>query len=140
MLEFNEEFHKQVEELYTAILSCPPGSVAGMAAPQIGINKRFFFAQGKLFVNPTLKLANGQDLAKEGCFSSPEGPTQLFRVWRRSTVWIKYQDYLGKWQEERFNGFMARVIQHEADHINGVLCMNREQAVYGLPAPTTNKS
>jgi peptide deformylase len=127
---FGEETRQLVDDLYRMAASLPAHTCAGLAAPQIGVNKRVFIALGRFFINPTLHLANGRSLKQEGCFSSPEGPDKLFKVWRNDSVWITYYDLMGKQYKEKFNGFMAEVLQHEFDHLNGVMCSNREDAEY----------
>src|SRR6202171_4332137 len=55
--DFGEEFLTQMAEVYETMIRLPQGSVAGLAAPQCGIRKRFFFALGEIFVNPTIKAS-----------------------------------------------------------------------------------
>ena len=94
-----------------------------IAAPQIGILRRFAVCmmQSKEVVeliNPTILEASGEDVMKEGCLSCPN---KFMPVKRATTVKIRYQDRNGKWIERTFEGFDARVCQHEMDHLDGVL-------------------
>jgi len=106
----------------------------GLAAPQVGLSVRFFIAhdsqaqQTRGFVNPQIARASREMVVRgEGCLSFPE----LYGDVERAT-WIvmRYQDLDLRHHEERFDGHFARVLQHELDHLNGVLLIDR--AVDGL--------
>jgi peptide deformylase len=115
----------------------------GLAAPQIGIGLRIFITKPtakapiRVFINPEI-IASSDDLAEinrpagkaslkrdeklEGCLSVPG-------VWghlrRASWVKLKYQDESAEEKTEMFDGFMATIIQHETDHLNGILYTQR---------------
>jgi peptide deformylase len=99
----------------------PPG--LGLSAPQIGISKRVFVAivrnKTKAFVNPRiLKLSPNQIALLEGCFSVPE----LYgHVTRPAEIDLEAYDKQGKKVKGYFKGLAARIIQHEIDHLNGIL-------------------
>ncbi|MCS6969063.1 MAG: peptide deformylase [Cytophagales bacterium] len=103
----------------------------GLAAPQIGLSIRLFVVDGsktddqeiknfkKVFINPTILEETGQKWAfEEGCLSIP---TIREEVLRPAQVRLRY--YNENWQlcEETYNGMQARVIQHEYDHLQGIL-------------------
>lgn len=103
----------------------------GLAAPQIGKSIRMFVMDGepldedklkdfkKTFVNPTILEESGEDWAfEEGCLSIPGVRAEVYRP---STVKVHYFDT--DWNEytEEFDGLAARIIQHEYDHLEGVL-------------------
>lgn len=95
---------------------------AGLAAPQIGINKRVVVVRnGDHFfpmVNPVVVKKSGKKfLNHEGCLSL-EG---IRAVERYSSVLVNYTDGKGKRQTKTFNGTLAIIVQHETDHLNGVL-------------------
>jgi peptide deformylase len=95
---------------------------AGLAAPQIGVNKRVVVVRnGDSFfpmVNPVVVKKTGKKfLNHEGCLSL-DG---IRAVERYSSVLVNYTDGKGKRQTKTFNGTLAIVIQHETDHLNGVL-------------------
>ncbi|MDB5288965.1 MAG: pdf [Phycisphaerales bacterium] len=105
----------------------------GLAAPQIGKNIRLFVmnATGKpeddrVYLNPILTEAEGDDEAEEGCLSIPELRVKVVRAKR---LQMDAQDLEGKPIHEISEGFVARVWQHEADHLNGVLLIDRMGAV-----------
>ncbi len=99
----------------------------GLAAPQVGINKRFFIYGDKsnmeLIINPefTGKDTNNQTVIVEGCLSFPGIQVD---VERPDTVTMKYKDI--NWSDVTVTagGVNARVWQHEADHLDG-LCIDR---------------
>lgn len=99
----------------------------GIAAPQIGINRRVFLAQRldkpeqpfEFFVNPEIVwyskiLRKGE----EGCLSIVEAYDTVYRSY---AIQITYYDLAGKHFQEVVEGFTAVIIQHEMDHLNGVL-------------------
>jgi peptide deformylase len=96
----------------------------GLAAPQLGVLKRVAVAdvgrdQSLVLINPEILATSGKrDKKRESCMSV-WGLTGV--VERREKVSIRYQDLTGRWHEENFRSFPARVICHEIDHLNGVL-------------------
>lgn len=98
----------------------------GLAAPQIGVNKCVFVmgnpVQSFICVNPEIVSGNGNIKGEEGCLSFPG---LWLHVNRFESIIVKYYDILGKQHEREFSGLMARVFQHEFDHLNGVCFVNR---------------
>ena len=101
----------------------------GLAAPQVGINRRLFVINptGKpeddaVYVNPVLHEAEGEDEAEEGCLSLPQINVQ---VWRSRKMRIDAQDLTGKKFSQIADGYLARIWQHEFDHLNGVMLTDR---------------
>jgi peptide deformylase len=103
----------------------------GLAAPQIGLGVRLFIIDSeamygeegkglkKAFVNPTIVRETGEPWAyEEGCLSIPNVTD---KVYRKPTLVLHYFDEHWNEHEEEFTGLTARVIQHEYDHIEGVL-------------------
>ncbi len=113
----------------------------GLAAPQIGKNLRIFIVDAssfsedepdlegfkRVFINPKILEETGSEWDfKEGCLSIP-GIRE--NVSRKSDVRMKYLDENFVEQEEVFTGLAARVIQHEYDHIEGVLFIDKINAM-----------
>ena len=102
----------------------------GLAAPQIGISKRAFvveLADNEIYlemINPQLFDLEGKVEGWEGCLSIP-GIEGL--IPRAEKLTVKYMDREGQIQELDAEGYLARVIQHENDHLEGVLF--RDKAV-----------
>ena len=124
-----------LETMYAA-----PG--IGLAAIQVGVPKRVIVMDlaregeppaPRYFINPEILWASEETLPyEEGCLSVPE----IFdEVERPSNVKLRYLDYNGKTVEEDAEGLFAVCIQHEMDHLEGVLFIDylsrlkREQAV-----------
>jgi len=93
----------------------------GLAAPQVGISKRIFVMgnESKLFacINPEIIEASGNEMDIEGCLSFPD---LWLRVRRADTIKVRYYNAVGELIETEFNGLIARVFQHERDHLDGV--------------------
>ena len=102
----------------------------GLAAPQIGMSIRLFVLDTspmveeeegvrEVFINPEILEESGEEWAfEEGCLSIPGIREDVNRL---DTVRIKYQDVEWNWHEEELEGMLARVVQHEYDHIEGIL-------------------
>lgn len=112
---------KELNENY-ALLS---NNKVGLACPQIGISKRAVIVLGKVIFNSEFRPANQIEIAQEGCFSV-ENASVFQSVARPKYGWASWidGDTLEK-KEEKLNGFPARVFQHELDHLNGVLCIEK---------------
>ena len=105
----------------------------GLAAPQVGKNIRLFVmnATGKpeddrVFINPVLTDAEGNEEDEEGCLSIPELRVKVVRAKR---VRMEAQDIQGQRIDQTAEGFIARIWQHEGDHLNGILLTDRMGAV-----------
>ncbi len=106
----------------------------GLAAPQIGVRQQVITIQmpeneedprsGKLFVfcNPEIVRSRGEEEAEEGCLSVP-GCYGLVK--RATTVTVKGRDLNGKEVRIKAEGLLARAFQHEIDHLNGTLFIDR---------------
>jgi len=96
-------------------------SGTGLAAIQIGIHLRFawFIHDGKegTLLNPVIINKWGEDTAKEGCLSIPHTWIDVKRAYEI--------EYLTNGKKKRARGFLARLIQHEIDHMDGILITDR---------------
>jgi peptide deformylase len=101
----------------------------GLAAPQVGVSKRLFVTdcnvdghppQPLVFINPRIVRKQGACVSYEGCLSFPEVFTDVRRY---DTITVRYQDSNGRNQEMTVEGgtLLCRCIQHEMDHLDGVL-------------------
>lgn len=118
-------------------------SGVGLAAPQIGKSIRLFIVDGspfaddedddeevdpraegmndfkKVFINPIIEDETGEDWAfNEGCLSIPKIREEVFR---KEIIKISYYDENWNLKEEVYEGYKARIIQHEYDHVDGIL-------------------
>ncbi len=101
----------------------------GIAAPQIGVSKRIFIAcptvkkgEEYVMVNPEILESSGREIGAEGCLSVP-GITG--EVARAKKIKLRYQDRHGKSHTVDLKDFFARIIQHEMDHLDGILLIDR---------------
>jgi peptide deformylase len=105
----------------------------GIAAPQVGLHRRVILVQrldkpGKPFVaylNPTVvHFSSDQGLDWEGCLSIPEG---FGKVARALSLNLSYDTKDGSRQEEAVTEYVARIFQHEVDHLDGILFIDRKE-------------
>jgi peptide deformylase len=98
----------------------------GLAAPQVGVSKRLFVAEVEervhVVVDPQIVKMEGEELATEGCLSIPGWVADVPRAQR---VVLKGKNRRGRGISLDADGLLARVIQHEVDHLNGVLFLDR---------------
>lgn len=100
---------------------------AGLAAPQVGISLRVIIirqqeAEDVILINPEIIRKRGEHIVNEGCLSVP-GYVGALR--RAETVTVKGFDIKGKETRIKAEGFLAQALQHEIDHLNGTLYVDR---------------
>ena len=99
----------------------------GLAAPQIGVSRRILVLREPekevmCFVNPEILDREGEETGEEGCLSLP----QLYApITRAARVRVRAFDQFGKPFEVEASGLLARIIQHEYDHLEGVVILDR---------------
>lgn len=113
-------------------------TAVAIAAPQIGISKRIFLIEDQskdrdalpslVAINPVIvKFSKKTHKVGEGCLSIPE----YYGIVRRSTnVTLRAQDEHGKWYERGAGSLLAQIIQHEYDHLDGILFIDRAEQVW----------
>ena len=99
----------------------------GLAAPQINIPLRLAVAEVEnkqyFFINPEITSRSRDTIiSEEGCLSLPG---EFFPILRSETVTLRYVNEKGLPKKMRATGFLATVIQHEVDHLDGVLILHR---------------
>jgi len=101
----------------------------GLAAPQIGISKRIAVINptGKkedelVLINPEILKKSGKDGVEEGCLSLP-GPTKFVK--RAQKIKVRFLTIGNETKENVFEGVLAIIIQHETDHLDGKLFVDR---------------
>jgi len=121
----NEDLKRLIDEMF---ITLKKSNGIGLAAPQIGRNIRLFIVQleendGMVFINPEIiRTSDEQCSMEEGCLSIPK---VYEKVIRPKDVTLQYMDINGRKQLIQATGLLARVIQHEYDHLNGVLFVDR---------------
>ena len=135
--KFDELLENMFETMYKA-------SGVGLAAPQIGLSIRLFIVDAKpfseeesltdleknelesfkrVFINPQIIEENGIEWDfNEGCLSIPDVHEDIFR---KPEITVEYLDENFTPQKEKLTGLAARVVQHEYDHIEGILFTDR---------------
>lgn len=103
------------------------GSGRGIAAPQIGAPVRIIYIEMNnepwVLINPEIVDIGTEDFTVwDDCFSFPD---LLVRVSRAYRVRVRYQDVKGAWHEVDVEGDRAELLQHEIDHLDGVLAVDR---------------
>jgi len=104
----------------------------GLAAPQVGLNKQLLVidcepdeptTEPMVLINPEI-ISYGQELCKieEGCLSVPG---VYLDVIRPEAITVAFKDENGRPQKISASGLLSRCIQHEMDHLNGVMCVDR---------------
>jgi len=104
----------------------------GLAAPQVGVHKQLLVIDldpenpatpPMVLINPEIRsFGSGIDTYEEGCLSIPG---VYLNVVRPAVVDVSYRDELGRPQRIKADGLLSRCIQHEMDHLNGVLFVDR---------------
>ncbi|MDD4382101.1 MAG: peptide deformylase [Candidatus Dojkabacteria bacterium] len=128
----NKEFREFLDDLlYTAIHSEEQGNVpaGGISAPQVGVNKNIFYIlnydtnKWELFINPSVEPTGFIKMTtEEGCLSVPN---ILGNVNRYKNIKVKFQDLDGNWITKKYSDLNAITIQHEKDHLEGILFIDR---------------
>lgn len=134
---FDEDLQILVEDMIETMRAAPG---VGLAASQIGVSKRVIVVEfgneddesipAQLFVliNPEIVQQSKQDvIGIEGCLSVPGFAGEVSRA---RVVTVRGQDQYGKKVKIRAQGWLARIFQHEIDHINGVLYTDRTDQIW----------
>jgi peptide deformylase len=129
------ELVKQVLPEMTKLMKESGG--IGLAAPQVGISKRFFILDESILadvdkrdkecdvltmINPELLDGLGEVVVEEGCLSIPG---ETFSVQRAPWILVRFTDENGDNHEKGFAGLTAIAIQHECDHLDGRILVER---------------
>lgn len=127
--EFGPELSKLIDDMAETMYAAPG---VGLAAPQIGVSKRIFIidiASGddepsdlKVFINPEIVVRDGETQWDEGCLSFPGVREEITRAER---VTVRALDRDGKPFELHADGLLAIAVQHENDHLDGKLMIDR---------------
>jgi peptide deformylase len=121
---FGEKIQRLADEMIETMIA---NEGVGLAAPQIGLSKRLFVlrepeGEPMIFVNPEIAGMEGQEEGEEGCLSMPGVYAQVPRA---TQVLVRALNPAGDPFELEAQNFLARVIQHETDHLNGILFPER---------------
>lgn len=130
----DEKLQQLIDTLLTTAMDAKG---VGIAAPQVSQSYRLFIIcshpnprypdaplmQPTVMINPRL-ISHSEEMVKgwEGCLSVPE---VRGLVPRYQTITVEYLDRYGKLYQQKFTDFIARIFQHELDHLNGILFIDR---------------
>jgi len=126
----DEETKSDIKDMWDVVKA----DGVGLAAPQIGVSKQICIihlsevergkqAQDILLINPKIVFESRvESLMIEGCLSFPE---QFYEIWRPANVNIEYYDEQGKKKLLKARDLIARVAQHEVDHLQGKLFIKK---------------
>ncbi len=128
---FNDDLRSFLKDLEETMDGGPPS--VGIAAPQVGRFERIVLVDvsikpktpnhGRLFlVNPKVITEQGQVVGREGCLSVPDFTGNVARA---ETIELEAQDGFGNPLSFKMEGFEARAVQHEMDHLDGLLFLDR---------------
>jgi peptide deformylase len=130
--EFDAGLRKLVADMFETMYA---GQGIGLAAPQVAVSKRLAvidLSMGKdpedklVLINPEIIFHEGRQYEEEGCLSFPEIRE---KVVRSSKVSVRAQDETGKWFEMDGEDLLSRCLQHEIDHLDGMLFIFRMSAL-----------
>ena len=101
----------------------------GLAAPQVGVDRRLMLVcpsgvpgDDIVVINPTILSAEGEEVAEEGCLSFPK---IYGRVRRPERIHVRYRDLDWRERDLTLDGFVARIYQHESDHLDGKVFIDK---------------
>ncbi len=127
--DFGTEFQQLIDDMAETMYAAPG---VGLAATQIGVALRVFVvdvaagdeapSEFRVFANPEIKSAEGEIAWDEGCLSFPGAREEILRSERIS---VRAQDRHGKLFELTTDGLLAIAIQHETDHLDGKLMIDK---------------
>ncbi|MBY0449901.1 MAG: peptide deformylase [Cyanobacteria bacterium] len=116
-------------DLWETLYDCP-GAI-GLAAPQVALPMRLFIldltakttrSEQKVIINPVILQQSKQKMVREGCLSFPD---YLANIKRSLKLTLAYRNEHGQPVEEEFRDLGAIAVQHEIDHLNGVLLIDQ---------------
>lgn len=134
---YNDRLKLLIEDMYETM---DMAYGVGLAAPQIGILKRLIVVDNRedeeeegekpmrfYMINPEIIEKDGEEVSMEGCLSVPG---KQGTVKRAKHIKVKYNDLEGQENIMEAENFLARIIQHETDHLNGILYTDKAIEMY----------
>jgi peptide deformylase len=127
--DFNKELQKLIDDMFETMYAAPG---IGLAAPQVGQSLRLFVYDLKeseeaprykgVFINPVFVRKEGNQMDEEGCLSVSDYRTRVTRATRAA---VRGLDREGKEYTLEGEGLLARMLQHEMDHLDGLVFVDR---------------
>ena len=141
LIPLDDEGRRDIKTLVNAFMGMD--NALGLAAPQIGISKRTVVFRTTKFdektqikndkeydvlINPRITQSRGErEKMTEGCLSCPEINVEVSRF---TEIKVRAYDIHGNKTNKRYTGFLARIVQHELDHLDGKLIVDHEGTLY----------
>ncbi len=128
VVDFDDDLRRFADDL---IETMRLNEGVGLAATQVNVLKSVFVIDKNLineewevqaYINPEILKTEGDETSEEGCLSIPGVRADVNRSLKLK---VRYQNLSGKTVDEELEGLLARVFQHEYDHLNGVLFIDR---------------
>lgn len=133
--KIDDEVRKLVSQMTKTLVNQKDPEGAGLAAPQVNINLRIFIikprvnSKGEAFINPKIIDFEEAKEDKNKKINRLEGCLSISRIWgpvkRHKRVKVEYLDTDGKVKTQWFSGLKSIIVQHEIDHLNGILFTQR---------------
>ena len=126
--DFNAELKEIAENMYKSMQN---DKGVGLAGPQVSVDKQILVVENNgeyiTYINPEITYFSKSTLStEEGCLSLPG----IFGyVTRAKKIHIKYKDVEGKTNKEKLKGLYSVILQHEVDHLNGILFIDRAEEI-----------
>ncbi len=129
---FDGRLHELIESMVETMYEAPG---VGLAAPQVGEAIRLLVYDpnpdpearaARVVINPEIVLREGSVVGEEGCLSVPQFYGDVARAER---IVVRFQDRDGTVHEEEYLDLTARILQHEIDHLDGVVFIDRMSAL-----------
>lgn len=125
--EVNDQVRQLIKDMFETLYDAPG---AGLAAPQIGISQRIVVIDIDdnpiALINPVIVEMSGSQLGEEGCLSFPG---EWYQVERAEYARVRALNEQGEEFELEGDGWLARALQHEIDHLEGILFVDRRKRV-----------
>ena len=131
--DFDKYTKKEIRELIKKMrTTMRRADGVGLSANQVGLNEKMFVAEVDhkfyaIFNPKIIKKSDEKNEMEEGCLSVPD---KFGTVIRADKVWLEGQNADGKKLKIKARGFLARVFQHELDHLEGKLFIDRSKDIY----------
>ena len=130
--KFDDRLKELINDMFETMDEAPG---VGLAAPQVGILKRVILVDDReeddrkrmYMINPIITRKDGEDTDIEGCLSVPY---KQGTVKRATDIDVKYMDINGNEKTLNAKDFFARIIQHEVDHLDGILFTDKAIDIY----------
>lgn len=137
--KFDSSLQANIDDMFETMYE---NDGVGLAAVQVGMLRQIIviddYEETKLtIINPKIVESEGEEEGLEGCLSVPE---RIGKVNRYTDIKVKYQNELGEEKSIEASGFLARILQHEIDHLSGILYTDLATEMYRVDPESQEES